>query len=100
MKKLLIGAAAICATSVPVAADYVYVEINGDKQRFNVGDREETSVCTLKRNVADAADMKMKEFDLMKSGIRLKEEKTLKGSNVSNGNTLTVKPVNRSFQCT
>ncbi len=99
MKRALMGAIALCAVSLPATADYVYVSINGDKERFDVGDRAETSVCALKLRVADAADMKVKKFELVNGGIKLNENKTLKGANVMNGITLAIKPVSHSFQC-
>ena len=102
MKKLM---AIVCcvgtlvASSTTQAGDKVNVEFAGTAERLDVGDVKKTSVCMLKDLVANRFDLNAKKFDLVKSGVKLRDDKTLYGVNVRNYNKVQVKEVSYSSQC-
>jgi len=98
MKKVLMGAT-VCVIALPAAADSVYVDLGGSKERFTFESIEETSVCMLKRQVAAAAGLEMKDFNLRRGSNRLNDSRTLKDAYVSDGASLNVELVERSNQC-
>lgn len=102
MKKLIIGAAliAVVASSAANAATRVLVFKGDAKLKISVDDLKTESVCSFKKKVADKFDLKMKKFELRKSGIRLNEDKTLSGAGIHSGTKIEVKDVSHSFQCT
>lgn len=99
MKKLLIGAAALCVISVPAAAHYVYVETSNQRDRFEVGELDEADVCTLKQQVARHFDLNIKKFDLY-AGSKLREGLSLAENRVRNSSSIKILKSNSSQQCT
>lgn len=101
MKKLMAGAVvALLVSGVAEAGDKVEVEWGAGSKRFDVGELEKTSVCSLKEMVAEEFGLKIRKFDLLKSGRKLDDSKTLAGDYIYSYNKLQVKEVSGSFQCT
>ena len=101
MKKLLITAAVAAAFVAPAASarDKVTVEYNGQSEKMYMESIKEMSVCAFKRQVSEKFDIKMKKFDLKKSGTKLNEDKTLYGAYVRNNGKVQVVEKSHSNQC-
>jgi hypothetical protein len=101
MKTLVIGlTVAAVLSGAAVASDRIKVVYGSGQEDFTVDDRKTTSVCALKKMVADKYDLKLKEFDLIRgSSNKLNEDKTLHAAGVWGSTKVYVKIVNYSYQC-
>ena len=101
MKKLLVAGTVLSAviSGAAVAGDKVEVVWGAGSKRFDVGQMETMSVCSLKAMVASEFDLKPKKFDLMKGGRKLDDGKTLAADHIYNNNKVQVKEVSYSSQC-
>ncbi|MFC3051644.1 ubiquitin-like domain-containing protein [Kordiimonas pumila] len=99
MKKIIL-AAALVAIMAPaaLAGDRVKVEYNDKIETFDVEGMKITSVCGLKKMVAEEFKLRVSAFDLVKNNQKLNEDKTLYADSVHSYDTLQVKEKS-SFQC-
>ena len=106
MKRVMILAMAavglLTTPSFGAGNDYVYAVFGDQKERIRKLDRKTTSVCTLKKMIADVFDLNPRKFELRKrdvNGFKLNEDRTLDGDSLMNGSVVAVKEVSHSFQC-
>ena len=82
-----------------VSAEYVKVVHPDGVEDIRGIDLKTMKVCELKQRIARLLSLKIREFDLIGGGNKLKPGKTLKDDRVFNGKRLTVKPAKSSYQC-
>ncbi len=82
-----------------VSAEYVKVVHPDGVEDIRGIDLKTMKVCELKQRIARLLNLKIREFDLIGGGNKLKPGKTLKDDRVFNGKRLTVKPAKSSYQC-
>ncbi|WP_286828756.1 MULTISPECIES: ubiquitin-like domain-containing protein [Kordiimonas] len=101
MKKLLVAGVVLSAVAsgAAFAGDKVEVVWGAGAKRFDVGQVETMSVCSLKAMVAGEFGLQARKFDLMKGGRKLNDGKTLAGDHIYANHKLLVKEVSYSNQC-
>ncbi|UTW59974.1 hypothetical protein KFE96_06620 [Kordiimonas sp. SCSIO 12603] len=99
LNAFLVGGLLISSTAAFAGKVTLTVEFDRAKIKFRQIDTEVTPVCTFKRMVAERLNIKMKEFNLRRSGSLLRADNMLSDHRIHSGSIIKVEKVSYSSQC-